>query len=58
MIVQNPWEPPKDLDGLIDDLIAKRKTYLVQRAFNPWDQNVANKARAKLMSLRVHLNHC
>jgi hypothetical protein len=47
MIVQNPWEPPKDIDRLIDDLIAERKTYLVQRAYNPWDQNDAHKARAQ-----------
>jgi hypothetical protein len=35
LIVQHPWEPPKDLDRLIDDLIAERKTYIVQRAYNP-----------------------
>ena len=28
LIVQNPWEPPKDLDRLIDDLIAERKLTL------------------------------
>jgi hypothetical protein len=52
MIVQNPWEPPKDIDRLIDDLIAERKTYLVQRAYNPWDQNDAHKARAQIDEIK------
>jgi hypothetical protein len=52
MIVQNPWEPPKDIDRLIDDLIAERKTYLVQRAYNPWDQNDAHKARAQIEEIK------
>jgi hypothetical protein len=52
LIVQHPWEPPKDLDRLIDDLIAGRKTYIVQRAYNPWDQNDANKARAQIDEIK------
>jgi hypothetical protein len=52
MIVQHPWEPPKDIDRLIDDLIAERKTYLVQRAYNPWDQNDAHKARAQIDEIK------
>jgi hypothetical protein len=52
MMVQNPWEPPKDIDRLIDDLIAERKTYLVQRAYNPWDQNDAHKARAQIDEIK------
>ena len=55
LIVQHPWEPPKDLDRLIDDLIAERKTYIVQRAYNPWDQNDANKARAQIDEIKGSL---
>ena len=55
LIVQHPWEPPKDLDRLIDDLIAERKTYIVQRAYNPWDQNDANKARSQIEELKNSL---
>ena len=58
MIVQHPWEPPKDIDRLIDDLIAERKTYLVQRAYNPWDQNDAHKARAQIDEIKgAHMEH-
>ncbi len=53
--MQHPWEPPKDLDRLIDDLIAKRKTYSVQRAYNSWDQNDANKARAQIDEIKGSL---
>jgi hypothetical protein len=55
LIVHHPWEPPKDLDRLIDDLIAERKTYIVQRAYNPWDQNDANKARSQIEELKNSL---
>jgi hypothetical protein len=52
MIVDNPWEAPKHLDALIDDVIAERKTYLVQRAYNPWDQHDATKAQAQIEELK------
>ena len=55
MIVNNPWEAPKRLDALIDDIIAERKTYLVQRAYNPWDQHDAAKARAQIEELKGSL---
>jgi hypothetical protein len=55
LIVQHPWEPPKNLDRLIDDLIAEWKTYIVQRASNPWDQNDANKARAQIDEIKGSL---
>jgi hypothetical protein len=55
MIVNSPWEPPKHLDALIDDVIAERKTYLVQRAYNPWDQHDATKARAQIEELKGSL---
>ena len=55
MIVNNPWEAPKRLDALIDDVIAERKTYLVQRAYNPWDQHDADKARAQIEELKGSL---
>ncbi len=55
LIVQHPWEPPKDLDRLIDDLIAERETYIVQRAYNPWDHNDANKARAQIDEIKGSL---
>ncbi len=40
---------------MIDDLIAERKTYIVQRAYNPWDQNDANKARSQIEELKNSL---
>jgi hypothetical protein len=54
MIVQNqnPWEPPKDINRLIDDLIVERKTYLVRRAYNPWGQNDAHKTRAPIDEIK------
>jgi hypothetical protein len=55
MIVNSPWEAPKHLDALIDDVIAERKTYLVQRAYNPWDQHDATKARAQIEKLKGSL---
>ena len=55
MIVNNPWEAPKRLDALIDDVIAERKTYLVQRTYNPWDQHDADKARAQIEELKGSL---
>jgi hypothetical protein len=46
LLVNDPWQAPDHLDARIDDLIAETKTLLVQRAYNPWDQYDANKARA------------
>jgi hypothetical protein len=43
------------LDRLIDDLIAERKTYIVKRAYNPWDQNDTNKARAQIDEIKGSL---
>ncbi len=43
------------MDRLIDDLIAERKTYIVQRAYNPWDQNDANKVRAQIDEIKGSL---
>ncbi len=58
LLVNDPWQAPDNLDARIDDLIAETKTLLVQRAFNPWDQYDANKARAQIAEIKsaMHLS--
>jgi hypothetical protein len=52
LLVNDPWQPPDNLDARIDDLIAETKTLLVQWAHNPWDQYDANKARAQIAEIK------
>ena len=52
LLVNDPWQAPDHLDARIDDLIAETKTLLVQRAYNPWDQYDANKARAQIAEIK------
>jgi hypothetical protein len=52
LLVNDPWRAPDNLDVRIDDLIAETKTLLVQRAYNPWDQYDANKARVQIAEIK------
>jgi hypothetical protein len=58
LLVNDPWQASDHLDARIDDLIAETKTLLAQRAYNPWDQYDANKARAQIAEIKsaIHLS--